>query len=138
MGLTPTTQIPGGKAEMDDAGNLTGVFTGVNATFNFFTAKIPAPTFEEQLAGTRKYFRELNRLGMTAVNDFPGGGMLPEHFRAVQTLWQNGEQTLAGDVPHLRRPARRLQGAHGVHADELRRRLAALPRHRQIAHPRHL
>ncbi len=94
MGLTPTTQIPGGKAEMDDAGNLTGVFTGVNATFNFFTAKIPAPTFEEQLAGTKKYFRELNRLGMTAVNDFPGGGMLPEHFRAVQTLWQNGEQTL--------------------------------------------
>ena len=79
---------------MDDAGNLTGVFTGVNATFNFFTAKIPAPTFEEQLAGTKKYFRELNRLGMTAVNDFPGGGMLPEHFRAVQTLWQNGEQSL--------------------------------------------
>src|SRR5580704_8001623 len=30
MGLTPTTNIPGGKAEMDDAGNLTGVFTGVN------------------------------------------------------------------------------------------------------------
>ena len=49
MGLSPETKIPGGKAEMDDAGNLTGVFTGVNATFNFFTAKIPAPTFEEQL-----------------------------------------------------------------------------------------
>ncbi len=94
MGLTPSTKIPGGKAEIDDAGNLTGVFTGVNATFNFFTAKIPAPTFAEQLAGTKKYFRELNRLGMTAVNDYPGGGMLPEHFRAVQTLWQNGEQTL--------------------------------------------
>ena len=45
---------------------------------------------------------------------------------------------LARDVPHLRRPARRLQGAHRVHADELRRRLAALPRHRRIAHPRHL
>jgi predicted amidohydrolase YtcJ len=94
MNLTPTTVIPGGKAEKDDAGNLTGVFTGVNATFNFFTAKIPAPTFEDQLAGTRKYFRELNRLGMTAINDFPGGGMLPENFRAVQLLWQKGEQTL--------------------------------------------
>jgi predicted amidohydrolase YtcJ len=94
MNLTPTTQIPGGKAEKDDGGNLTGVFTGVNATFNFFTAKIPGPSFEDQLAGTRKYFRELNRLGMTAVNDFPGGGMLPEHFRAVQLLWQKGEQTL--------------------------------------------
>jgi predicted amidohydrolase YtcJ len=94
MNLTPATDIPGGKAEKDDAGNLTGEFTGVNRTFNFFTAKIPGPSFEDQLDGTRKYFRELNRLGMTAVNDFPGGGMLPEHFRAVQLLWQKGEQTL--------------------------------------------
>jgi predicted amidohydrolase YtcJ len=94
MNLTPATDIPGGKAERDDAGNLTGVFTGVNRTFNFFTAKIPGPGFEDQLAGTRKYFRELNRLGMTAINDFPGGGMLPENFRAVQLLWQKGEQTL--------------------------------------------
>jgi predicted amidohydrolase YtcJ len=94
MNLTPATQIPGGKAERDEAGNLTGVFTGVNATFNFFTAKIPGPRIEEQYAGTKKYFRELNRLGMTAINDYPGGGMRPEHFNAVQQLWQKGEQTL--------------------------------------------
>src|SRR5215475_11106892 len=94
MNLTPTTAIPGGKAETDEAGNLTGVFTGVNATFNFFTAKIPGPKIEEQYAGTKKYFRELNRLGMTTINDYPGGGMLPEHFNAVQQLWQKGEQTL--------------------------------------------
>src|ERR1700682_4540160 len=94
MKLTPDTEIPGGKGEKDASGNLTGVFTGVNRTFNFFTAKIPEPTFEQQLAGTKKYLRELNRLGMTAINDFPGGGMLPEHFRAVQTLWQKGEMTL--------------------------------------------
>jgi predicted amidohydrolase YtcJ len=86
MKLTPDTEIPGGKAEKDANGNLTGVFTGVNRTFNFFTAKIPGPSFSDQIAGTRKYFRELNRLGMTAINDFPGGGMFPEDFRAVQTL----------------------------------------------------
>src|ERR1700682_3320636 len=57
MNLTPATQIPGGKAEKDDGGNLTGVFTGVNATFNFFTAKIPSPKIEDQFAGTKKYFR---------------------------------------------------------------------------------
>jgi predicted amidohydrolase YtcJ len=94
MKLIPDGEIPGGKAEKDADGNLTGVFTGVNRTFNFFTAKIPGPSFADQLVGTAKYFRELNRLGMTAINDFPGGGMLPEHFRAVQTLWQNGEMTL--------------------------------------------
>jgi predicted amidohydrolase YtcJ len=94
MNLTPATEIPGGKAEKDAGGNLTGVFTGVNRTFNFFTAKIPGPGIQDQYAGTKKYFRELNRLGMTAINDFPGGGMLPEHFNAVQQLWQKGEQTL--------------------------------------------
>jgi predicted amidohydrolase YtcJ len=94
MNLTPATEIPGGKAEKDAGGNLTGVFTGVNRTFNFFTAKIPGPGIRDQYAGTKKYFRELNRLGMTAINDFPGGGMLPEHFNAVQQLWQKGEQSL--------------------------------------------
>ncbi len=94
MKLTPDSDIPGGKGEKDASGNLTGVFTGVNRTFNFFTAKIPGPSFSDQVAGTRKYFRELNRLGMTAVNDFPGGGMFPEDFRAVQTLWSKGEMTL--------------------------------------------
>jgi len=94
MKLTSDTEIPGGKAEKDATGNLTGVFTGVNRTFNFFTAKIPGPSFSDQVVGTRKYFRELNRLGMTAINDFPGGGMFPEDFRAVQTLWSRGEMTL--------------------------------------------
>jgi len=94
MKLTSDTEIPGGKAEKDAKGNLTGVFTGVNRTFNFFTAKIPGPSFSDQVVGTRKYFRELNRLGMTAINDFPGGGMFPEDFRAVQTLWSRGEMTL--------------------------------------------
>jgi predicted amidohydrolase YtcJ len=94
MKLTPDTEIPSGKAEKDANGNLTGVFTGLNRTFNFFTAKIPGPSFADQIAGTRKYFRELNRLGMTAINDFPGGGMLPEHFRAMQTLWSKGEMAL--------------------------------------------
>ncbi len=94
MKLAPGTEIPGGKAEKDAGGNLTGMFTGVNRTFNFFTAKIPEPTFDQQLAGTRAYFRDMNRFGLTAINDFPGGGMLPEHYRAVQTLWQKKEMTL--------------------------------------------
>jgi predicted amidohydrolase YtcJ len=94
MKLTPGSEIPGGKAEKDADGNLTGVFNGVNRTFNFFTAKIPGPSFSDQVAGTAKYFRELNRLGMTAINDFPGGGMFPEDFHTVQTLWSKGEMTL--------------------------------------------
>src|SRR6202040_4099452 len=51
MNLTPASEIPGGNAEKDANGNLTGVFTGVNRTFNFFTAKIPGPGFSDQVAG---------------------------------------------------------------------------------------
>jgi len=94
MGIGPETEIPGGKAEKDAAGNLTGVITGNNRTFNFLTAKIPGPTFDDQVEGTRRYFRELNRLGMTGVNDVTGGGMFPVHYRPVQTLWRKGEMTV--------------------------------------------
>ena len=91
MGLTPETQIPTGKSEKDANGNLTGVFTGSNPAFNFLTAKIPSPTFDEQVAGTRRYFRELNRLGMTGIHDVVGGGFFPVHYRPTQLLWQRHE-----------------------------------------------
>jgi predicted amidohydrolase YtcJ len=94
MGLTPETQIPTGKAEKDAAGNLTGVFTGSNAAFNFLAAKIPAPTFQQQVEGTKKYFKELNRLGMTGVHDVIGGGMSPVHYRPSQVVWKNKELTI--------------------------------------------
>src|SRR3954452_13767290 len=94
MGLTPDTQIPTGKAEKDSSGNLTGVFTGGNAAFNFLTAKIPAPTFQDQVEGTKKYFHELNRLGMTGVHDVVGGGMFPVHYRPAQVLWKNKDLTV--------------------------------------------
>src|SRR6267143_150451 len=87
-------KIGGGKAEKDAAGNLTGVITGNNRTFNFLTDKIPGPTFQDQVEGTKRYFRELNRLGMTGVNDVTGGGLYPIHYRPVQTLWRQNAMTV--------------------------------------------
>jgi predicted amidohydrolase YtcJ len=94
MGLTGETQIPTGKGEKDAAGNLTGVFTGGNPAFNFLAAKVPAPTFQDQVEGSKRYFRELNRLGMTGVHDVVGGGMFPVHYRPSQVLWKNKELTI--------------------------------------------
>jgi predicted amidohydrolase YtcJ len=94
MNLTADTQIPTGKAEKDAAGNLTGVFTGGNAAFNFLSEKIPAPTFQDQVEGSKRYFRELNRLGMTGVHDVIGGGMFPVHYRPSQVLWKNKELSI--------------------------------------------
>jgi predicted amidohydrolase YtcJ len=94
MNISADTQIPTGKAEKDANGNLTGVFTGSNPAFNFLTAKIPSPTFAQQVEGTKAYFRELNRLGMTGVNDVTGGGMFPVHYKPVQEVWKNKEMTV--------------------------------------------
>lgn len=94
MKITPETQIPTGSAEKDGNGKLTGIFKGSNPAFNFLVAKIPGPTMDEQVTGMKKYFRELNRLGMTAVHDVAGGGMFPIHWQPVQKVYQNGELTL--------------------------------------------
>lgn len=94
MKITADTQIPTGKAEKDAAGNLTGEFTGSNPAFNFLAAKVPGPTFSDQVEGTKDYFRELNRLGMTAVHDVGGGGLFPPHYAPVQKVWQDGELTV--------------------------------------------
>jgi predicted amidohydrolase YtcJ len=94
MGLTADTQIPTGKGEKDAAGNLTGVFTGGNPAFNFLAAKVPQPTFQDQVEGSKRYFRELNRLGMTGVHDVVGGGMFPVHYRPSQVLWKNKDLTV--------------------------------------------
>ncbi len=94
MGITKDTPIPTGKAELDASGNLTGEFTGSNPAYNFLVAKIPGPTFKDQVEGTKAYFRELNRLGMTAVNDVTGGGLFPVHFQPVQKVWRDGELTV--------------------------------------------
>jgi predicted amidohydrolase YtcJ len=94
MGLTAETQIPSGKAEKDAAGNLTGVVTGVNATFNFLVDKLPAPTFADQVEGTKKYFRQLNRLALTGIHDVMGGGMFPQHYQPLQAVWSKGELTV--------------------------------------------
>src|SRR5262245_21348272 len=57
------------KIEMAD-GKPTGAITGPAIAALF--SRLPAPNFAEQVQGTRAFFRELNRLGLTGVID-PGG-----------------------------------------------------------------
>lgn len=57
------------KMEKDASGTPTGVVAGNIVTL---FDKLPKPTFDEQVEGTKEFFRELNRLGLTGVVD-PGG-----------------------------------------------------------------
>jgi predicted amidohydrolase YtcJ len=56
--------------------------------------RLPKPTFDQQVDGTRKFFRELNRLGLTGVVDPGGNNLLPSDYQALFQVWRQGQMTL--------------------------------------------
>ena len=89
-----TPNPPGGEVLKDPSGQPTGVVTGFGG-INAYYFKIPRPPLEEQIASTRDWFRELNRLGLTGVGDVAGGGLIwPRDYQAVTALHDRGELTL--------------------------------------------
>ncbi len=85
---------PAGKLDRDESGAPTGGITGNSATITALFARLPKPSFDEQVEGTKQFFLELNRLGLTGVIDPGGFGMPPVNYRALQRVWQSGELTL--------------------------------------------
>ncbi|HEY6865482.1 MAG TPA: amidohydrolase, partial [Burkholderiales bacterium] len=95
LGLAEDKDVPaGGKLERDAAGKLTGGVTGSPGTIIALFAKLPKPTPEQQVEGTKKFFAELNRLGLTGVIDPGGFGMYPSAYQALFKVWREGGLTL--------------------------------------------
>ena len=97
---------------------------------------------EQQIAGTRAFFRTLNSLGITGVLD-PGGYNLPvEAYRALFQVWRDRRAHPPGGLQPVRAAPRPracgFPGADRDAADGLRRRLAALQRHRRERHLGHV
>ena len=83
-----------GKLERDAAGKPTGAISGgQNAIIALFD-RLPQPTFDQQVDGTRKFFRELNRLGITGVGDPGGNNMTPNEYQALFQVWRQGQMTV--------------------------------------------
>ncbi len=82
-------------------GSVSGGQNTIIALFD----RLPKPTFDQQVEGTRKFFRELNRLGITGVYDPGGNNLLPEDYQALFKVWRQGDMTirvsytLCGNVP---------------------------------------
>jgi len=93
--ITGDADLPsGGKLEKDAVGKLTGGITGgQNAIIALFD-RLPKPTFDQQVDGTKKFFRELNRLGLTGVVDPGGNNLLPSDYQALFQVWRQGQMTL--------------------------------------------
>lgn len=95
VGLTADTKDPfAGKILRDASGQPTGIVTGFGG-INAFYFKIPRPPLDGQIASTRNWFLELNRLALTDVGDVAGGGLIwPGDYQAVSALHDRGELTV--------------------------------------------
>jgi predicted amidohydrolase YtcJ len=85
---------PSGKLERDANGNPTGWILGDNPTISGLFDKLPLPTFEESVEGTRQFFRELNRLGITGVSDPGGFNLTAPSYQPLFKLWQDRALTV--------------------------------------------
>lgn len=105
------------KMEKDANGNPTGAITG--NMIELFD-RLPKPTFDEQVEGTKAFFRELNRLGMTGVVDPGGNNVTPGSYQALFKVWRDAQLTV--------RVAYSLCGmTNGSEFEEYRNYLAMMP-----------
>jgi predicted amidohydrolase YtcJ len=84
----------GGKLERGPDGKLTGGISGAQNAIIALFDRLPVPTPEQEVEGTKKFFRELNRLGLTGVVDPGGNNMTPESNQALFNVWRRGELTV--------------------------------------------
>jgi predicted amidohydrolase YtcJ len=56
--------------------------------------KLPRPTLADNLTGTRQFFTELNRLGVTGLVDPGGFSIYPSQYAALQQLWRDKQLTM--------------------------------------------
>jgi len=95
LGITREADLPaGGRFERDAAGNPTGAVVGPQPAIVGLFDRLPRPTFDEQVQGTKAFFRELNRLGITGVIDPSGNNMTGESYQALFRVWREKALTV--------------------------------------------
>ena len=94
LGIRSEADLPTGGALERDGERLTGAVSGGQAAIIALFDRLPKPTAGEQIEGTRKFFRELNRLGLTGVVDPGGNNLFPADYQALFDVWRRGELTV--------------------------------------------
>src|SRR5580700_5425197 len=79
---------PGGKLERDPDGKLTGGISGAQNSIIALFDRLPTPTPDQEVEGTKRFFRELNRLGLTGVVDPGGNNMTTQSYQALFKVWR--------------------------------------------------
>jgi hypothetical protein len=95
LGLKSEADLPsGGRFERDGSGALTGAVTGAQGAIVALFDRLPRPTFEQQVEGTKAFFRELNRLALTGVVDPGGNNLTAPDYEALRTVWRDKAMTV--------------------------------------------
>jgi predicted amidohydrolase YtcJ len=94
LGIRSEADLPAGGTLVRDGERLTGAISGGQAAIIALFDRLPKPTFAEQVQGTREFFRELNRLGLTGVVDPGGNNLFPPDYEALFDVWRRGELTV--------------------------------------------
>jgi len=89
LGIKSEADLPtGAKLERDASGKPTGAITGGNNAIVALFDRLPRPTYAQQVVGTKAFFLELNRLGLTGVVDPGGNNLFPSDYQAVFEVWR--------------------------------------------------
>lgn len=83
-----------GRLERDAGGKPTGAVAGGQDAIIALFDRLPKPTFAEQVDGTRKFFRELNRLALTGVVDPGGNNLTPDDYQALFQVWRDHQMSV--------------------------------------------
>jgi predicted amidohydrolase YtcJ len=93
LGVAAST-LPAGMALEREGGNPTGWVTANIVNMSTLFDKLPRPTFEDNITGTRQFYSELNRLAVTGVVDPGGFSIYPSQYGALLKLWQDQQLSL--------------------------------------------
>jgi predicted amidohydrolase YtcJ len=85
---------PGGKLGLDNEGKTTGVIDANGNALGKIFDKLPKPTLEQQVDGSRRFFHVMNSLGITGIVDGGGVSMYPANYQAVFKLWRDQQLTV--------------------------------------------
>lgn len=94
LAINPAELPAGLQAETGTDERPTGWLTGDAAAITALYERMPKPSLAAAMEGTRRFFSELNRFGVTGVIDPGGHNLAPDEYAALWGVWHAKQLTL--------------------------------------------
>jgi predicted amidohydrolase YtcJ len=95
LNITTEGDLPArAKVERDGENKPTGWITGPGSAIVALYSRLPKPSMEQAIEGTRQFFRELSSFGLTGVIDPGGHNLAGDDYAALFDLWRRHELPL--------------------------------------------